>query len=230
MKMWKDFRGHSVIALGLLATAFVFVPSGNATLIPPNTATLPITGVTVPGGGAVVASILNDTISTTAAGDTLTVTYSEWVYQEAGGSLDFIIQANNDAGVSNDIIDRVTSGSFQGNGAITTDLGFNSAAPVLGSPIVGGLDPTTGDRSANGATVGFDFGASEVAPGGKTDYLIIKTNATKWVPGTVSFQDGVTVTGAGFGVVPEPGSVGLLLGGLFGVGLFVTRRFRVQQS
>jgi len=229
MKMW-NFRGHSVIALGLLATGFLFAPSGNATLLAPGTSGVAIGTDTVPAGGTVVADILNNTVTTTQSGDTLTVDYSEWVYKEAGGTLDFIIQADNTGTSGQDFIDQITTSSFVGTGSTTTDVGFNSSVPGLTTISPAGIDPTNGGRSSNGAVVTFNFGSNEVMSGEKTDYLIIKTNATAFIPGTVSFQDGVTATGAGFGVAPEPGSVGLLLGGLFGVGLLVTRRFRAQQS
>ena len=39
MKMWKVFRGHSVIALGLLVTAFIFASLVSATPITPGTNT-----------------------------------------------------------------------------------------------------------------------------------------------------------------------------------------------
>jgi hypothetical protein len=185
-----------------------FSSMASATVVPPNTAGTPISTVTVPGGGAFVASTLGNTITTTVGSDTLTVTYSEWVYQEAGGTLDFIIQGTNTGAAGQDIIDRVTTGSFAG-GSTTTDVGFNSSVPILAA-IVGGVNPVNGSRSLSGATVGFDFAANEIPVGGKTDYLIIKTNATQWVPGSVSFQDGVTASGPGFGVAPEPNMACLL--------------------
>jgi len=158
----------------------------------------------------VIASIIGNTVaSPVSPSDNLSVTYSEWVYQETGGTLDFIIQATNNTVANGDIIDRVTTGSFAGNGAVTTDVGFNSSVPGLAT-ISGGYNPGAADRSGvTGPTVGFDF-TTDVPQGGQTDYLIIKTNATWYIPGTVSFQDGVTASGAGFGVAPEPNMTCLL--------------------
>ena len=147
------------------------------------------------------------------AGTTLKVTYSEWVYQEAGGTLDFVIQATNNTIAGGTVIEDITTSGYAGNGTTTTDLGFNANSAGLPA-IVGGLDPKFGSRtldSDGGGIVGFNYGiATPIAQGKSTDYLIIKTNQTSYVPGTVSFQDGVSASGPGFGVAPEPNMACLL--------------------
>ena len=58
------------------------------------------------------------------------VTYTEWVYQEtAGGTLDFIIQAQSNTD-STDIMERVTTGSMTGTGTVTTDVWLQQRSAV----------------------------------------------------------------------------------------------------
>jgi hypothetical protein len=206
----------NILKLMPVGALLVFASMANATLIAPNTASTPISSVTLPGGGTIVASTLNQVASTTVGTDVLTVTYSEWVYKESGGTLDFIIQADNSA-TSSDFIDAVTTSGFAGNGSVTTNVGFNASAPLL-TTISGGIDPSTGSRlPANGNVVGFGFGSTVVNAGQDTDYLIIQTNQTQFVPGTVSFHDGITAAGAGYGVAPEPNMACLL--SVFAIGI-----------
>jgi flagellin-like hook-associated protein FlgL len=202
-----------LVPVGVL---LAFASLANATVIAPGTSSTPISSVTLPGGGTIVASTGSQTASTTVGTDILTVTYTEWVYKESGGTLDFIIQADNSAS-STDFIDQVTTSGFAGNGSVTTNVGFNPSAPTL-TTITGGIDPGTGSRlPANGNVIGFGFGTTVVNPGQDTDYLIIQTNQTQFVAGTVSFQDGITAAGIGYGVAPEPNMACLL--SVFAVGI-----------
>ena len=92
--------------------------------------------------------------------------------------------------------------------------------PFIAGTITGN-SPYTADRSSNGNVVAFNFNTGTpdhtINPGGNTLYLIIKTNATQFVPGNVSFQNAVTASGAGYGVAPEPNMTCLL--SVLGVGI-----------
>ncbi len=137
MKMWKVFRGHSVMTSGLLAAAFVFAPLGHATLMPRDGSTT-LSALLCPEADRLLASVEQHSYYNTV-GDTLTVTYSEYVYQEMGGTLDFIIQATN-TGRRTGLHRQCYGLGFRGQRIITTNVGFNASAP-LGSTISGGIDP-----------------------------------------------------------------------------------------
>ena len=65
------------------------------------------------------------------------------------------------------------------------------------------------------------------------DILVIETAATNFIPTVVDYQDGGQSHGNAFRPIqptPEPALTSLLLISLFGVGLFVARRFGVLPS
>jgi len=209
-----------------------FTTLANATAVPAGSSGVALGMDTVPSGSAVLASTGGTLSTTNGLGNILTITYTEWVYQDSGsGDLDFVIQATDDSSAtgpctlngspsatcaaSNDIIDNITTSSFTGNGGVTTDLGYNTSvnggASLSGTPV----QPATGSNIAG--IVGFAFNGTPVLPGQQTDYLIIKTNATAFVPGTVSFIDTLVASGAGYGVAPEPNMTALL--SLFALGI-----------
>ena len=199
-----------LLAFSTLASAALVAPGTSGVVLSSTTET-----------GTVIASTGSTTVCNVVgcgAGTTLDVTYTEWVFQEAGGTLDFVIQATNNTVPGGTVIENVTTSNFTGAGTTTTDLGFSTTANGLPT-IVGGKDPVTGDRTLDGpGVVGFNFGiATPVPQGAHTDYLIIKTNQTQYVPGTVSFQDGVTASGPGFGIAPEPNMACLL--SVFAIGI-----------
>jgi PEP-CTERM motif len=211
---------------------FFCLGSAQANLLAPGASGVSPDVLTIGPGATLVGFTGPQTISTTIGTDTLSVTYFEDVFTDPSGlcpgCLDFLIQATNNT-ASTDIIDRVTTSNFGALGASLPDVGDNTSLPAgtnYGAfPAIGGaIAPTSLDRSSNGNVIGFDFAASAVSPGGNTEYLIIKTTATAFVPGTVSFQDGVTASGPGFGVAPEPDMIALLVLGLAGVVLANRRR------
>jgi hypothetical protein len=223
MKMWKVFRGHSVIALGLLATVFVFASLANATLLAPNGSTGALGSTLNPVTGPVLVSVVNEAYNL-GGGDTGTV--SEWVVADANntfgaGDLDFIYQVTVTGPPTVSDIGRLTGSSY---GSQTTDVydgGWAGTVPGTVAPI----------NATNTGTGGVAFNFSPTIKGGSTSYqLIVETSVTGYVAGSIGLLDTNGGTVAGYAPSPEPGSVGLLLGGLFGLGLFVTRRFRVQQS
>jgi hypothetical protein len=230
MKMWKVFRGHSVIAFGLLVSTFLFASLANATLLTPggSVGTSTITCV-----GCTLVTDLTSPYSFGAGTDTGSVT--EWVVSgdttNPFGGLDFIYQISVTAGDARTL-------TFSNYAAVgTTNVGDNTggSCAVCAGAAAGTLAP---DLASSNGLGGISFGSAKFNTGsssnllpGVTSYLMyIQTSAKAYVPGSIGILDTVAGNTAGLGPVPEPGSVGLLLGGLFGLGLFVTRRFRAQQS
>jgi len=138
---------------------------------------------------------------------------------------------NNVAGTcaaSNQILDHVTTGDYSVlTGPLDLEMAQNSGGnftaggslPALTLPVP---TPSTLVQRPVGAAPEFDFGLG-VPVGGQTEYLILKTDATSYTTGTVSFQDTVTATGAGFAPAPEPRMIGFLLLG-FACVVFMSRR------
>ena len=118
------------------------------------------------------------------------------VWQEAGGTLDFVYQFSNNAN-SGDVIKRFTVTDFEG---FTT---YADDTPIGG----GSAFPTTVDRSGLGDVIGFNF-AAPVAPGALTYQMVINTNATAFNPigGTASWIDGDVAFTAVPTPIPEPAS------------------------
>jgi hypothetical protein len=155
---------------------------------------------------------LLDSINGTGATGALSVSYSEYVAADqnnsfCAGCLDFAIFVMNNGTES---AESISTGSFAG---FLTDVGYWSGST--------GAAPMTISRSSDGLAIHFDYiGFNNLTPGQSSDYLVIETNATSYVPGTITVQDGVTIDTAGFApAVPEPMSMGLLGGGLALLGL-----------
>jgi hypothetical protein len=146
----------------------------------------------------------------------------EWVVTDSTThDLDFVYQLTDTDPTGTGGFDQVTVTSFPSSLVTGTESfasGYGATGTVAPSS-VGGF----------GGAIDFNFDPSGVV-GGQTTYdLVVLTNATTYGPGSILVQDGGQASIAGYAPTPEPGSVGLLLGGLFGLGLFV-RRFRMQQS
>ena len=163
--------------------------------------------------GGVMVAHASGTITT----PTFTTTYTQTVWADSSntwmctGCLDFVYQFTN---LGPDPNQRFTMSSFQG---FLLDVGTDP---------FGVHDPTLVDRSIAGAVVGFNFPAGdEIAVGETTVSLVIETNATRFVPGFVSAQDGTA--GSGFAwapqVVPEPASLMLMGSGLLAVGGYLRK-------
>src|SRR5271165_6699863 len=235
MNTW-NFRGHSVITLGLLATAILFAPVGNATMLAPGATTGPPTQdfSSAIFAGATDAMLGPIAVTSNPVGS-FTGSLEQWVLTDSvTGGLDFIYQVSY-ATTSSDGLLMLSTTNFTG---FTTDVGYCSNAggafpctDILAGAPAGSVAPSTIDRSVAGNVVGFNFAGAGVAPGAKSYDLVIKTNATSFgLIGNTQVIDGGVFTTPTYAPTPEPGSVGLLLGGLFGAGLFVTRKFRAQRQ
>ncbi|HEV3333494.1 MAG TPA: hypothetical protein VG096_21065 [Bryobacteraceae bacterium] len=176
-----------------------FASIANATLVAPGATNVAGAATTNTWSGPAVA----DTGAVTVTNGTESVTMQEQIFVDTGaglcaGCLDWVITA---ADVTGDI-GRVTAFGFSSNAAVLTDVGF-----LAGS----GIAPTTVDRnvSSGSSVIGFNF-APAIQPGNGTDVLVIKTNVSSFVPGTLSALDGVPVTTNAWGVAPEPNMTCLL--------------------
>jgi hypothetical protein len=155
------------------------------------------------------------------------------VVQNAGGTLDFYYQIGN-SGMSAHAL------------ALTSHLAFALPALTFATDVFyrlenGGLDffhdgsedatPLESSRTADGVIVDFDFGTSNLTrinSGEVSSILVIRTNATNYVPGlTLATNDGVSVGGDSFApfapsTVPEPTSL-LLLSSAFAAAGYMAR-------
>lgn len=104
------------------------------------------------------------------------------------------------------------------------------ATTGCGNPVGTNCAPTSANWT--GATVHWDFSAADqVNTGQNSPILVIRTRATTYTDGFANATDGLSTPNfAAFQPAPEPGQISLLLGGLFAVGLFVARRYRVVQN
>ncbi len=139
-------------------------------------------------------------------------TLESTVLREPGGTLDFAYRAVAAVG-GPDTIETVSVNSYTG---FTTDADY-----VAGT---GSVPFSNANRLAfaAGDTISFAYqGASGIAPGLSTDWILVKTNATNFDNfGTTNFIDGGSGTVISFEpavAVPEPMSMTLMLaiGGSF---------------
>jgi hypothetical protein len=168
-------------------------------------------------------------------GTSFDATYTEWVYRDTSGTvsasgggaglcqncLDFFIEVSN-AGPG--VEERISTASFAG---FTTDVGYSTVG-VAGGPAAqsGGIVPNDVDRSADGSVVGFNYTTANIMSGQNTVLLEIQTNATNYIPGTISVQDGTSGFNSAFAPTsaPEPGTMALLGLGLIGLGMAKVNR------
>jgi hypothetical protein len=185
-------------------------------------------GFVAPGTspGTLLASE-DEAFSFTTTGGTTSGTLISAVFMEAGGTLDFYYQVENDS-TSASAIARETDTNF---GITTVYTGFR----VDGSSLPGGfadgtVAPVTGDLNADSSVVGFSFNppdSAKVAPGSTSYVLVVSTTSTNYTNGNASVIDGGTATVASYqpsNATPEPTTFMLLGGGLLALGGLRLRR------
>jgi hypothetical protein len=203
---------QSFSKLSLLLVFTLLVPMAYAS-------TLGVGGTAPPSPLTPTGTILATT-SGTVTTPTFSTDFTTWVYSDplntwCANCLDFVYQFTNHGP---DVNQRYTMFNF---GSFMIDAGTNP---------FGVHDPITVSRSmlANGQVISFNFDqfGDEIQPGTTTVQLVIETNATHFMPGFLSVQDGTAAFGAAFQptpAVPEPASLMLMGSGLIAAGGFLRK-------
>lgn len=150
--------------------------------------------------------------------------------------LDWIVQATMESSSQpNALIARITVSDFTN---FQTDIGVDTNVAPAGSQGLsnsGTQSPNQVQRNSTGRNVGWDFtlSSNEITPGKQTVLLVIETNATRVVPGTISFQNGETAGDVALGpAIPDAlwvPALGLLGGAVAGGAVF-RRRWRSRDT
>lgn len=231
----RKFAFRGMLLAGLLALV-VLAPSGYAAVLMPGDGPVAPDTFAACGGVDCGTTIVADTgvqafTGLDSHGNTqYTGNFRQIVVVDSVTNfLDFVYEVEVTGGPSR--VERLTTINFAGS---STDVGYCTDCPDvinLGAAGDANIAPTTVDRSADGNVIGFNFNPAGIQNGGDTFALVIKTNASAAdFTGSTTFLDGGIAAVNSYDPVPEPMNAGLLLGGLFGVGLFVARKFRVSQS
>ena len=228
MRLFRIFLAPSAVLLAMMCPPGAFAN----TLLPGGSCSSPcvvdnLTGNAVFAGGTFLATT-GVTLST-PPGSGNTMSYTAEVYQEVGGTLDFLYQATPIDGDLGQLTAKLFGASL---GSI--DMGYATTAATfvnagVGNGFVDGSVAPVADAWPS-STPDFSFTGAGVPVGTTSDIVVIRTDATTYSTGTVLFQDGGQSSGTAWQPAPEPAEAGVLLGGLFAAGLFVARKFRVQRS
>ena len=212
-------RHSSFKWLGVALAALLFVVPAKAVLLPAPGGPIAVPVV----GGALSTGVLQFSISGTyslATGQT--GTYTANVYRDSGGPFGpgtetFAYQFTASAASGVLPIERVTMSNFAG---FSTDVVIDPATNIQGAGPVASKLADSATRDATGSVVGFNFNPANAVLGGQRSLtMVIRTNATAFIPGLFAFIDGSTDTEPGLapangGPVPAPTSAatGLLVG------------------
>ena len=165
--------------------------------------------------------------------NTYSGTYTEFVYRDssntvgscAGQCLTFVIRVTDTTG-SADAIERVSTSIF--SSAFLYNVGYSDSngRNSLADPV----NPLFINDSASGV-IGFDFSeGTGIMPGSTSAFLVIQTNATNYVPGTITTQDGGVAAVPAFmpsAATPEPSSLMLLGTGMLSAAGVAFRKRKV---
>jgi hypothetical protein len=199
--------------LAISAALLLMAGSANATILLPGTTVVP--GAFAGSPGTLLATVTSPFTSVLGAQD-FSGTVTEAVYRDSvTGLLDFAYQFTNNASGVAQPIEQNTDGSYAG---FTTDVYFEIGA-TFGPFTTGTKAPVDATRPLSGVNVSFDYPIPNGVTAGTSSAIeLIKTNATAFGPGTVSFINQGTVTLTNFlapsSAVPEPGTLALLGGSL----------------
>jgi hypothetical protein len=237
----------------LIAMAIVFALGSSTAfgvvLVPNDFINQPLTAADItalPAGGSFVQGPTALATMTTKPG--LGGTIYEGVYQESGGlcdqCLDFVYQLTLSLGGG---VGMFTASGYNWDGGLSPDSAFilatTGATGVPGGFVTPSADPAAhttpidlgnqetpgnANRSADFDRIHFNFGGFS-SPNNSVIFWV-HTEATTFASNDIHVQDTGQIDAQGWAPAPEPVSSGLLLGGLFGIGLFVARRFQVRQS
>lgn len=233
-------RLWSLAFFGIMA-AVILSPAGNATVLAPGTCagagcvpssysdfpTTDFFGATILGDTGVEAFTGKDSFNNTV----FTGNFREIVLTDnVTGNLDFLYQIQRTGGT--DSIGRLTTINYA---VAITDVGQCTACSPAGDLLtpIGPLhvSPQFVGRGPSGDNIIFDFGgsvATQIGDSNESTILVIRTDRKTFNVGSSSIIDGGTANVSSLAPAPEPALAGLFVGGLFGLGLVVARRFRVS--
>lgn len=226
------------LGVAFVALALFGVQAVHAVPLPaPGVVVPPLVAGTLTTAGITQVATLDGTYDTGVGG--AAGTYTARVFREGAGTVSpfgintmtFAYQFTQNAGVLGPI-ERVTMSVF---GSFLTDVVLDTTnIQGAGPAATRAANQTTRDPSGN--VVGFDFsGGNAVTAGLRTFTMVIRTNATTFVPGLFSFINGTTADRAGFApaaaVVPEPASIAMgLVVGVPLIGAAVRRKFKQSRQ